>query len=203
MALKTRAEIQTAYRERKLQEAETVKKPKKSRAEIQKVYRERKKENESAYKEAENSRKRKSYVPVSNFTETVKRHRRLDNQEKSRQFRARKRASRAEREAGSQVHMSDEEERGSTPQPQLLIVKMDFNVRCKGTRKRISRSLSKANRKLHALSEEKNKLQRKTWALQKKIQRSSATNKGTKIKVVQFIARNSQEYPMKKKHGRN
>ena len=59
MGPKTRAEIQQAYRHRKMQqEGETIKRPKKTRAEIQRDYRERKKQVDTErYEEKERERK--------------------------------------------------------------------------------------------------------------------------------------------------
>lgn len=93
------------------------------------------------------------------MSESEKKKIRLHNRDKVRRYRERPR----EKKAAQVV--------ANTPSP--LIVKIDFDSRkLKSSRKHISRGLSQAHRTIESLSKEKTKLQRKSWALQKKLQRS-------------------------------
>ena len=55
------------------------------------------------------------------------------------------------------------------------MIKMDSKAASRrvSTRKRISWGISKANRKTKSLESEKSKLQRKTWMLEKRLQRAN------------------------------
>ena len=172
MGPKTRAEIQRAYRERKKQRDGVTKKPKKPRNEIQRSYREKKKlENRDAFLEKERNRKRKSYIPISLLTEPEQAKRRKENREKSMRFREKSRINKENLESPSTAGSENNVDNDNTPR---LIVKLDFKKGKKtSSRKRISRGVAKAHKKIKSLQETNVKLQRKTWSLQKRIQRIS------------------------------
>ena len=172
MGPKTRAEIQRAYRERKKQRDGVTKKPKKPRNEIQRSYREKKKlENRDAFLEKERNRKRKSYIPISLLTEPEQAKRRKENREKSMRFREKSRINKENLESPSTAGSENNVDNDNTPR---LIVKLDFKKGKKtSSRKRISRGVAKAYKKIKSLQETNVKLQRKTWSLQKRIQRIS------------------------------
>ena len=174
MGPKTRAEIQRAYRERKKQHEGVTKKPRKTRSEIQRAYRERKLENKEDFLEKERDRKRKSYIPTSLLTEPEQAKRRKASREKSMLFRERLRRNKENLQtpstAGSENNIDENSQR--------LVVKLDFKKGKKtSSRKRISRGVARANKKIKSLQETTLKLQRKTWSLQKKLQRKSKEKK--------------------------
>ena len=167
MAPKTRTEIQRAYRERKREREGVVKRTKKPRSEIQRAYRERKRqENEEKFLQQERDRKRQAYVPISLLSENEQAKRRKLNRENTKRFRERRKMDLAK----TTPEGADE--------PTKMIVKLDFNRGKKSSsRKRISRGVAKAHKKIKKLQEENTKLQRKNWKLQKKMQRSSESRK--------------------------
>ena len=149
MPSKTRAEIQRAYRQRKLERRDgpSKKKEKKTRAEIQREYRERKKQaDRRTFLEKERERKRGAYTPTALLSESAKAKRRKENREKAKRFR--EKLTRTKSTWGSHQQCSTD-----TPQ---LIIKMDFRPPSKRavTRKRVSRGISKANRTIKRLEGE-------------------------------------------------
>ena len=160
MPPKTRAEIQKAHRQRKMErEGITKKKGKKPRAEIQREYRERKMQADSeAFLKKERERKRATYTPTCLLSESLQAKRHKENREKARRFRNKLKAtSIIEDEDNDQngVEEADEEAGCSSniQQKGRLLIKMDFKAASKRvrTRKRISRGISKANRKIKSL----------------------------------------------------
>ena len=155
MPPKTRAEIQRAHRERKMEdEGITKKKGKTPRAEIQRDYRERKKQADSeAFLGKERERKRAAYTPTCLLSESLQAKRRKENREKARRFRNKLKAT-------SIVEVEDNDQNGveeaneeNIQQKGQLVIKMHFKAASKrvSTRKRMSRGISKANRKIKSL----------------------------------------------------
>ena len=173
MAPKTRAEIQRDYRERKNQKENVAKKPRKTRSAIQRAYRERKKlEDDKTYLQRERDRKRKAYIPTALLTESEKAKRRKSNREKAKHFRERRTQSKLPQTSTRDAN-----------QPEKMIVKMDFKATktvLTARRKRISRGVAKAHKKIKSLQEENVQLQRKTWTLTNQLQRKSRMTKKPK-----------------------
>ena len=103
--------------------------------------------------------------------ETEQAKRRKANREKSMRFREKSRRNKKNLESPSTAGSENNIRNDNIPQ---LIVKLDFNKGKKtSSRKRISRGVAKAHKKIKSLQETNVKLQRKTWSLQKRIQRIS------------------------------
>lgn len=149
---------------------------KKSRAEIQKAYRERKKleSNGEAFMEKERERKRKAYVKVSELDTSALKRRRMEVNGRVRRFREKKQREKLTMEENKMGRTRASKKVSPAKSPRLL-VKFDFSRKSRksqGGKKRESRALSKARRKIQHL-EEKNKQQlAKLWKLQKRLQRS-------------------------------
>lgn len=105
-------------------------------------------------------------MPISLLSENEQAKRRKLNRENTKRFRERRKMDLAK----TTPEGADE--------PTKMIVKLDFNRGKKSSsRKRISRGVAKAHKKIKKLQEENTKLQRKNWKLQKKMQRSSESRK--------------------------
>lgn len=98
----------------------------------------------------------------------VKRHK--ENKEKARRFREKGKVNAA---------LLSEDGIGNNPEqvnksPERVIIKMNFKLPTKKTssRKRVSRGLAKAHKKINSWKKDNVKLQRKAWLLQKKVQRT-------------------------------
>ena len=157
----------------------------KSRATIQKDYRASQKEKKGdEYMEKERERKRKAYVPVSQLQGNDLKKRRLEQRLRVQKHRAEKKRQIAEAGANSSKAIEKNRQTRSTSSPSSrLIVKFDFTSRRKegtATRKRVSRALSKAHRKITNLESDNKKLKAKTWRLEKKLQRSKASSRREK-----------------------
>jgi len=204
MAPKTRAEVQKAYRDRKKLKEGAAKKVKKTRAEIQKAYRERRKAkgDEFLIREEENARKRRAYVPMAMLSEAEKNRRRDINREKAQRFRERQKQRRFDVEQITETTLNSDNEESSTQNntpTDRLIVKFDFK-KCKrlSSRKRISRGLSKAHRIIDHLKNQNTNLQRKNWALSKKIQRGTKMSKKQETNHASRPSRSPRKTPRSK-----
>ena len=172
MAPKTRAEIQRDYQEKKKQEEGVAKKPTKTRSEIQRACRERKKLDDKTYLQQKRDQKRKAYIPTPLLTESDIAKRRKSNREKIKYFRERRTQSKLPQTSTRDAN-----------QPEKMIVKMDFKVTktaLTAWRKRISRGVAKAPKKISSLQEKNVQLQRKTWTLTTQLQRKSKMTKTPK-----------------------
>lgn len=179
MGPKTSVEIQKAYRERKKQQEGVTKKPRKTRSEIQRAYMERKKlENNEAFLEKESDRKRKSYIPNSLLTETEEAKRLSPNREKSMRFKETLRRNKENLQTPSTAGSENNSDHKDYTSTQRFVVKLDFKKGKKtSSRKRISRGVSRAHKRIKRPQGTNLKLQRKTWSLLKKIQRKSKGKK--------------------------
>lgn len=157
----------------------------KSRATIQKDYRVRQKEKKGDdYMEKKRERNRKAYLPVSQLEGNDLKKRRLEQRFRVQKHRAEKKRQIAKAGANSCKTIEKNRQTRSTSSPSSrLIVKLDFPARRKegsATRKRVSRALSKAHRKITNLESDNKKLKAKTWRLEKKLQRSKASSRRAK-----------------------
>ena len=151
---KTRAEIQRAYRQRKLQQEGRTKRPKKTRAELQREFWERMKQKDRiGYEEKERERKRLAYIPTSLLDEASKAKRRKANKDKAQRFRESRKANASA--------VSDDCGKKSNDSPERVIVKMNFKLPTKrsSSRNRVSRCLANAY-KIQSLESEKTSLHR-------------------------------------------
>ena len=167
MAPKTCAEKQRAYRERKREQG-VVKRTKKTRSEFSeptgKESGKRMKKNFFDKKETEKGRLTFPYLSVLSENEQAK-QRKL-NRENAKRFREKRKI----------YHLKTTPE--SAGKPTEMIVKLDFKGgKRPSSRKRISRGVAKAHKKIKKFQEENTKLQQKNWKLQKKMQRGSESRK--------------------------
>ncbi|XP_064598561.1 uncharacterized protein LOC135464917 [Liolophura sinensis] len=155
----------------------------KSRAEIQRAYRERQKaKNNEEYLKKERERRRRNYVPSAQLSrrdrirrnvknnETLKRHRRRRKEEARLAAEAAEAAIENQR-IGENMDSSGYDSPGSQAGPSNLIVRLPFNNRRNGSRKRISRSLSKKAKELSKLRTQFHGLNRKHRTTLRKFQR--------------------------------
>ena len=161
----------------------------KSRAEIQADYRKRKKEKmgEEAYLKAEATRQKKYYVPVARLSRSARKERRKEVNVRVRKHRSVKKAIQKEVEnqlelpgpsrptyTDSDSAVSDISSPSMTmsAEPDSLRVKFQFKKRS-STRKRTSRALSKAHRKIEGLEKKLQNTERLNKKIQKRYERAT------------------------------
>ena len=134
----------------------------KSRAEIQKAYRERlKAKDNEAYLKKERERRKRNYVPTEFLSRRDKIRRNAAINLALKRHRKRKLQEKREAEALQQ------------PQPEPMMIKMPFNQRGKGPRKRISRALGKKTLEVAKLQEQLKEVKKKYRTALRKIQRTN------------------------------
>ena len=112
------------------------------------------------------------------LTETEQAKRRNANREKSTRFREKLRRNKENLQTPSTAGSENNSGSDDTASTHLFVVKLDFKRGKKTSRRKwISREVSRAHKRIKRLQETNLKLQRKTWSLQKKLQRESKKKK--------------------------